>query len=244
MELLQVLALAALPALGNFTGGVMAEIFPLPKQAVSLSLHAAAGILFAVIGLELMPEALKADVPWQVVLAFVIGGGFFVLIDKVLDIVGSRTGGVSQKSSRGAMLIFIGVSVDLFSDGIMIGAGSALDFKLALLLALGQVSADIPEGFATIANFKKTGISRKKRFLLAASFAVPVLVGAAASFLFLRGKPEIFQYIILAFTAGMLLTVAVEEMIRKAHKEKETYWGAICLVLGFAVFALISVYFE
>jgi ZIP family zinc transporter len=38
-------------------------------------------------------------------------------------------------------MIYVAVAVDLFSDGLMIGAGSAVATSLALVLALGQVLA-------------------------------------------------------------------------------------------------------
>jgi zinc transporter, ZIP family len=41
---------------------------------LSLALHLAAGIVLAVVGLELMPEALRADPPWVPILAF-LGAG-------------------------------------------------------------------------------------------------------------------------------------------------------------------------
>ena len=75
------------------------------------------------------------------------------------------------------MGIYFGVAVDLFSDGVMIGTGSTIDFGLGLLLALGQTPADIPEGFATIATFKDREISRPKRILLSASFVIPIFLG-------------------------------------------------------------------
>ena len=72
-DFLVVLGLAALPAAGNFFGGVLAEMFRVSERALSLSLHLAAGIVLAVVGLELMPEALKASQPWVPLLAFVVG---------------------------------------------------------------------------------------------------------------------------------------------------------------------------
>ncbi len=54
---LLVLGLAALPAAGNFAGGVLAEVFRVSERALSLALHLAAGIVLAVVGLELMPSA-------------------------------------------------------------------------------------------------------------------------------------------------------------------------------------------
>lgn len=61
-------------------------------------------------------------------------------------------------------MIFVAVSVDLFSDGLMIGTGSSISLTMALTLALGQAMADVPEGYATIADMKDNGIPRKGAF--------------------------------------------------------------------------------
>lgn len=47
-----VLAIAAMPALGNFAGGLLAEAVPVSRNTLSLALHAAAGIVLAVVGVE------------------------------------------------------------------------------------------------------------------------------------------------------------------------------------------------
>jgi ZIP family zinc transporter len=44
--------------------------------------------------------------------------------------------------------------------------------------------------------------------------------------------------------AGILLTVVIEEMITEAHREEDARFAALFLVGGFALFALVSVYFE
>lgn len=78
-EYLLVLALAAMPALGNFAGGLLAEMVAVSQRALSLALHGAAGIVIAVVAVELMPTALKTDVPWVIIVAFMLGGGFLSL---------------------------------------------------------------------------------------------------------------------------------------------------------------------
>jgi ZIP family zinc transporter len=168
------LLLAALPALGNFGGGLVAEVTNVSERVLSLALHAALGILLAVIGLELMPEALRVGQPWVPVLAFVVGGAFFLVADQAIHTVEARFGG---RGEAGPWLVFFAVSVDLFSDGLMIGTGALIGSTLALLLALGQVSADIPEGFATVAGFKRQGLPRSKRLLVAAAFVLPIFAG-------------------------------------------------------------------
>ncbi len=87
------LGFALLPALGNFFGGVLAEIFTVREQLLSYALHAAAGVVLAVVGLELMPQALATDAPWLPILALVLGGGFFLLADHAMGVVSARFGG-------------------------------------------------------------------------------------------------------------------------------------------------------
>ena len=66
-DLLHVLLLALLPAGGNFLGGVLAEFLPISRDRLSLALHAAAGVVLAIVGVEIMPQALNANPAWVVV---------------------------------------------------------------------------------------------------------------------------------------------------------------------------------
>lgn len=239
-EVFYVLALAALPAAGNLVGGLTAEAVPVSERTLSLALHAAAGIVLAVVGVELMPRVLSVEPAWLVILALMAGGVFFVLADKTIDVLNSRFG--SEGAAAGPWAIFFAVSVDLFSDGLMIGTGSTLDLRLGLLLALGQVSADLPEGFATIASLRRRGIPRRWRLLLSLSFALPVLVGALIGYFVVRGGPELLKMLLLAFTAGILVTVTVEELVPQAHEGEEARSAALFFIGGFALFTFLSVY--
>lgn len=73
-----------------------------------------------------------------------------------------------NEQQGGALAIFGGVSIDLFSDGVMIGTGTVLNPALGLLLALGQMPAGVPEGFAAVATLRNAGIGQKRRLLVAA----------------------------------------------------------------------------
>ena len=176
-----VMALALLPAAGNIAGGLLAETWEVSARTLSLALHLAAGIVLAVVGLELVPEALNATPPWVPILAFVTGGALFMGLERLIKTLKTRLG--SREGSTGPWAIFAGVSLDLFSDGVMIGTGSVISPALGLLLAAGQVPADIPEGFAASATLRRAGVPRRARLLVAASFTLPVLIGAALGYL-------------------------------------------------------------
>ena len=244
-----VLGFAALPALGNFAGGVLAELFRVSERILSLALHLAAGIVLAVVGLELMPAALEGNPPWIPLLAFIAGGAVFIGLDRGIGYVRGRLGNPNptgedeaEDKQAGAMAIFSGVSIDLFSDGVMIGTGTVVNPALGLLLAVGQVPADVPEGFAAIATLRRAGVPRRRRILFAAAFAIPILLGATLGYFALRNAPEIVTLSVLSLTGGALTAVVTEEMISEAHEGETSQLGPVLLTAGFAMFAAISVY--
>jgi zinc transporter, ZIP family len=241
-EYLLVLLFAALPALGNFAGGLLAEFVPLSRLALNLALYSAAGVVVAVVAVELIPRALEAEPAWAIVGAFVLGGAFYTAVDWGIQRLNDRFG---SEGGAGQWVIFFGVSVDLFSDGIMVGTGSTVAVGLGLLLALGQVPSDVPEGFSTIANFRRGGVTRRTRLLLSAAFAVPIFLGATLGYWLMRDAPELYKLLLLTFTAGVLSTLVVEELVPEAVEEvPESPLSPLAFIGGFALFTLLSAYLE
>ena len=237
-DILTVLGLALLPAAGNFAGGLASEFLRPSGAMVNRALHAAAGIIIAVVAVEVMPDALGAASSWILALAFVAGGGAYVLVETLVTRWQRRR---EESAGAGAWMVYVAVAADLLGDGLLIGAGTAVSGQLGLLLALGQVLADIPEGFAVIANFRDKGVEKRRRLLLSASFALPVLGAAAVAFLLLRGRSEAVQMTALVFVAGLYVLAAVEDMLEEAHESAEdSRWSAFSFLGGFALFLLVS----
>ncbi len=236
--ILSVLGLALLPAAGNFAGGLVAEWCPPSKKMLNRALHAATGIILAVVAVEVMPEALGAAAAWALAGAFIAGGLAYLFIEALVE---RWQQGKKGGAGAGAWMVYVAVATDLLGDGLLIGAGSAVSSQLALALALGQVLADIPEGFSVIANFRSKGVKRGKRLLLSASFAVPVLGAAALAYFLLRGRSEAIKMTALVFVAGLYTLAAVEDMLREAHDTaKDSRASALAFLGGFALFLVVS----
>ena len=124
----------------------------------------------------------------------------------------------------------------------MIGTGALVDPALGLLLALGQMPADLPEGFATIATLRSANVARAKRVLFTAGLALPILVGATLGYFALRDASELVTLSVLALTGGALLSVVIEEIVPEAHRGPDSKVATVFLVGGFALFAAISTY--
>ena len=235
---LTVLGLSSLPALGNFIGGLLSEWLNPSQNFVNRALHAAAGIILAVVSVEVMPNALAIVPVWILASAFVGGGLLYLLIE-----AGIHRWQRNQPDGAGAQawMVYVAVSADLVGDGLLIGTGSAVSSQLALLLALGQVLADVPEGFSVLANFRNRDVGRKQRLLLSASFVIPVVGAASLAYFLLRGRQEIVKYTAMVFVAGLYSLAAVEDMLGEAHESAEdTRWSAISFLLGYALFLLVS----
>ena len=242
--LTQVLLLSLLPGLGNFSGGLVAEYWRSSPRLLNWALHAASGIVLAIVSVELIPNALPALGGVALALAFGAGGILYVL----LQVVVQRLQGPSKagaKGRTGMWMIYIAVAIDLSSDGLVTGAGSAVSLNLALVLAAGQVLADVPEGYASVANFRANGVPRSKRLLLSASFVLFCTSAALASYFLLRDTAEWVKMAALVVVAGLLTLAAVEDMLEEAHESREDSKSSIlAFLLGFVLFALVSVGLE
>jgi ZIP family zinc transporter len=235
------LALSAMPAIGSYIGGLLSEFIPPSKGNLSLTLHGAAGIILSVVGVELMPQMLAADPPWLIFLAFVMGGGFFILMRRGINYVQKHRNKSEKQSS--AWVIFLAVGVDLFSDGLMVGTSSTIAFSLALMVAVGHILANIPTGMAAISSFKQSKTSALFRQMVSASLIFPPVIGATLGYWVVVGQPEVLKFMLLAFTAGILTTLVVENMVPEASEhEKENYQETLCFVGGFAFIALLGTY--
>ena len=236
--LISVLLLALLPAAGNFAGGVLSELRRPSARNLNRALHLAAGVIIAVVAVEVMPEAIGATASWILALAFVLGGSLYVLVETGVT---RWQRGREGSAGSGAWMVYVAVAADLFGDGLLIGAGTAVSGELGLLLAVGQVIADVPEGFAVIANFRDKGVGRARRLLLSASFAIPVVGAAGLAYFALRNQGEAAQRTALVFVSGLYLLAATEDMLEEAHESAgDTRWSAFSFLAGFALFLLVS----
>jgi zinc transporter, ZIP family len=256
-EFLFALTLSALPVVSNFMGAMIAEALPSSKQTLGLALHAAAGVLLAILlrrrcanaSTELIPRVAMsatgyayAKPVWAAILALFLGGAFFVWINQLLNLSKNRLRGVDHNTV--SWVIFLSIAIDLFGDGLMIGTSLTIAPHLGVILTSGRVVAHIPEGFVTNAEFKSQNMPRTQRFWLLAAFLIPVWLGATLGYWGLRGQTDLPKLIVLAFTTGTLMVAIVEEILPEAHQTQDTNLSTLTFIGSFALSMLFSSYLE
>lgn len=230
-----VLLIALLPAAGSISGAALAELWTFPKWVIGAALHLAMGVAIGLVSMEFMPRALDTTPILLIAAMFAAGATLSVLLSWAVEAIHASAEG------SGKWQVYSTTGADLFSDGLMTGATFAVSTDLGLLLAFSQVVGNLPGGFATGANFRMRGLERKGRLAAAGLYLVPVLVGAVAGFLLLRGAAEAEKNAALALVAGVLLVTTIEELVPEADRPGTRRWiSTAAFVAGFVFIALLG----
>ncbi len=148
-----------------------------------------------------------------------------------------------------AMLV-MAITVHNIPEGMSVGLAFALAAQrpedMALLsgaaaLAIGIGIQNFPEGTAVALPLVKEGMGKKKAFLIASMTAAvePVFGVLAAAF---ASAVRSCIAVCLAFAAGTMIYVVVEELIPEAHLEgEEGKEGTLGLLVGFLVMMILDV---
>jgi ZIP family zinc transporter len=183
---------------------------------------------------------------------FLAGGAFLWLVDKILPhlhlgLPTDRAEGVRTGWQRSILLV-LAITLHNIPEGLAVGvAFGAVAAGLpsatlagAVALAIGIGIQNFPEGTAVSVPLRREGMSRLRAFwygqLSATVEPVAGVIGAAAVLLM---RP-ILPYA-LAFAAGAMIFVVVEELIPEAQQEQNTDVATIGAMLGFAIMMTLDV---
>lgn len=236
-HMLQVLLFACLPAFGIIIGSLLAETIRTPKWLLGASLHTTAGIAIALVSVNIMPRLLGVVPMWLIVAAFMAGACISVLIAALWGSFRHR----SQTESTGAWMVCMAVGTDLVSDGLMVGAGTAVGTHLGFLFAATQSIANVPGGFAATANLRDDNVPRTRRLALSVSMLIPAVLSALFGYYGLRDASSLVHGAVLSLFAGILLLATIEDVIPQGDDPNPPRWiSTAAFAFGFAGLALLS----
>jgi len=134
----------------------------------------------------------------------------------------------------------LAVGVAFGAVGQAIGAGEAATLGAAVALAIGIGLQNFPEGLAVAMPLRREGISRPKSFwfgqLSASVEPIAAAIGAAAVVLIEPALP-----FALAFAAGAMIYVVVEELIPESQAGGHADIATVGTLVGFAVMMVLDV---
>ena len=185
-------------------------------------------------------------------IGFLLGGAFLWGVDKVLPHLHlgyptEEAEGLHTSWRRSVLLVLV-ITMHNFPEGLAVGVAfgavaaglPSASFAGAAALALGIGLQNFPEGMAVSVPLRREGMSRGKSFWYGqlSGMVEPVagVLGAAAVLL----VQPLLPYA-LAFAAGAMIYVVVEELIPESQRETITDVATIGAMLGFAVMMALDV---
>jgi zinc transporter, ZIP family len=219
-------------------------------------LGGAAGIMVAASFWSLLAPSIEmADaagmIPWLPALIGFLSGGLFIwVVDRLLPhlhIGAGQEEGIKTSWQRSVLLV-LAITLHNFPEGLAVGVAfgalaadlpsASLAGAIALMIGIGL--QNFPEGAAVSLPLRREGLSRFKSFSMGQLSGVvePIagVLGAAAVIV----MQPILPYA-LAFAAGAMIYVVVEELIPESQLSGNTDFATMGAMLGFAIMMTLDV---
>jgi ZIP family zinc transporter len=240
-------------------GAAMVIFFKDIKRGVlNAMLGFAAGVMIAASFWSLLAPALEVaeengDIAWIPVAAGFLSGGFFLLIvDKILPhlhmgLDTRKAEGIKTSWQRSVLLI-MAITLHNIPEGLAVGVafgaaalkGGDGAFFGAVTLALGIGIQNFPEGAAVSIPLRREGMSRRKSFFYGQMSGIVEPIAGVIGALFVIKMTSLMPFA-LAFAAGAMIFVCIEELIPEAQRDEKTDLATVGAMLGFTIMMILDV---
>jgi len=228
---------SVLDGLLGFTGGVMVAascfglLIPAIDQASEMEMSG---------GWEVMPASV----------GFLLGALFLFILDKFLphlhiNFSKDEKEGI-QNDCHSTTLLVLAITLHNIPEGLAVGvifgaAGGDLELiSAAVVIAIGIGIQNFPEGIAVAMPLRRQGVSRRKSFWYGQlSAIVEPIAGVCGAWAVTSFEP-ILPYA-LAFAAGAMIYVVVEEVIPETQRDKYTDIATLGFIIGFVIMMVLDV---
>lgn len=247
-----------IPFVGTTLGSAMVfllrdKINPKVEKAL---LGFASGVMIAASVWSLLIPAIdmteqQGKIAWIPAAAgFLLGIAFLLGLDHLiphLHLDNDKPEGVSSKLQKTTMLVLAvtlhnipeGMAVGVVFAGLLAG-NTGITLAGALILSIGIAIQNFPEGAIISMPLKGEGVPRGKAFLYGLLSAVVEPVGALLTILLSSLIIPVLPYF-LAFAAGAMIYVVVEELIPEAQMGEHSNIGTIGVAIGFVLMMILDV---
>ncbi|HEX8269382.1 MAG TPA: ZIP family metal transporter [Flavobacterium sp.] len=223
-----------LDAMLGFTGGVMVAASYWSLLAPAIEMSDGEGFI------KVIPAAS----------GFLLGALFLFALDKVLPhlhVNFTKTEGAKSPWQRTTLLVLAitlhnipeGLAVGVLFGGVAAGIPEA-SIAGAVTLAIGIGIQNFPEGIAVAMPLRRMGMSRRKSFMYGQSSALVEPVAGVLGALAVTFFTPLLPYA-LAFAAGAMIFVVVEEVIPETQQENNTDIATLGFIGGFIVMMTLDV---
>jgi len=229
-----------------------------PRKIFDAMLGFAAGIMLASTFWSLLDPAINLSekaghIPWLAPsIGFLAGSIFLWILDKIIphlhiDFPEDQAEGIKTHWNKNVLLV-LAITLHNIPEGLAVGVafGSAAVLHndaavlAAVSLAIGIGIQDFPEGLAVSAPLKHNGWSTFKSFIFGQFSGLVELIAAFVGVLIVQQIQNLLPYA-LAFAAGAMTYVVVEELIPESQLDNQTHISTFGLIFGFIIMMILDI---
>lgn len=216
----------------------------------------ASGVMIAASVWSLLIPAIEmseeqSNIAWvPAAVGFLLGIGFLLLLDTLtphIHLTEEEPEGIKADLKKTTMLVLAvtlhnipeGMAVGVTFAGVMTG-NTTITLAAAFVLAIGIAIQNFPEGAIISMPLRGEGISRRRAFLYGTVSGIVEPIAAFITILLTGLVVPILPYL-LAFAAGAMIYVVVEELIPESQSGKHTNIGTIGVAFGFVMMMVLDV---
>jgi len=226
----------------------------LDRRILDTMLGVAAGVMIAASFWSLLAPAIEmSGGSWiPAAIGFLLGGVVLRGIDFVLPhihpgIPDGAPEGLSTTWERSVLLV-LAITLHNIPEGLAVGVafGAAAagaegaTLASAVALALGIGIQNFPEGTAVAMPLRREGLSRFKAFMYGQFSGMVEPIAGVFGAWFVLSMRALLPYA-LAFAAGAMIFVVVEELVPEAQVEGNSHLATAGTMLGFAIMMTLDV---
>lgn len=235
-------------------GAAIVFIFKKPNKTIMDSmLGFAAGVMIAASFWSLLEPSIEMSnnlnmCAWIIAATGFLSGGILLFIgDKLFDHFDKTLSKRKDSFKRCLMLIF-SITLHNIPEGLAIGvAFGSLAYDLegattasAAILALGIGLQNFPEGTAVSVPLRREGMSMKKAFFFGQLSGIVEPISAVIGAILVT-KIRLLLPFLLAFAAGAMIYVVVQELIPESQTNKKKEVMALFTLIGFSIMMILDV---
>lgn len=223
------------------------------KSIMDAMLGFSAGVMIAASFWSLLSPSIEMAnslnmIAWLVALiGFLFGGILLFIGDKIFDKISEKKKIINTKFKRCLMLMF-SITLHNIPEGLAVGvAFGSIAYGLdgaststACLLALGIGLQNFPEGTAVSVPLRREGFSRTKSFIYGSLSALVEPISSIFGAILVI-KVRFLLPFLLAFAAGAMIYVVVEELIPESQSNKKKDLMALFTLIGFSIMMILDV---
>ena len=251
-----ILLLSMLPVVTTAAGAVVATMRTPGARVRSGVQHFAAGVVFSVVAVELLPDVVRGRAIIAVTLGFAAGVAVMLLVRRFVGEMPAATwtppqglrdtattlpdvvGRVATGGAPPGLLIAVGI--DILLDGLLLGIAFATGAKEGLLLTIALSLELLSLGLAIATTLVERGASRTRAVAVATGLSLFLVIGAAVGDTVLHNASTTVLSAVLAFGCAALLFLVTEELLVEAHEVPETNATTAMFFAGFLLFLVLG----